>query len=167
MIQRQFPARAVILICPYLVKPSTFPSIFKRRERWNCYNNEIKGFFISSLSLRFCESDEINTQHESLIDWIMELIMDNIYIFFFRWKNLWCHISSLISLRFQTLMTIDISWFFFLLQHSGKLGSSSSFSSSRSCEFSYSNVWEIILFTSGLYYPSELEFYNRIYPYPI
>lgn len=83
MIQRQFPARAVILICPYLVKPSTFPSIFKRRERWNCYNNEIKGFFISSLSLRFCESDEINTQHESLIDWIMELIMDNIYIFFF------------------------------------------------------------------------------------
>lgn len=114
MIQRQFPARAVILICPYLVKPSTFPSIFKRRERWNCYNNEIKGFFISSLSLRFCESDEINTQHESLIDWIMELIMDNIYIFFFRWKNLWCHISSLISLRFQTLMTIDVSWFFFL-----------------------------------------------------
>lgn len=115
MIQRQFPARAVILICPYLVKPSTFPSIFKRRERWNCYNNEIKGFFISSLSLRFCESDEINTQHESLIDWIMELIMDNIYIYFFSlWKNLWCHISSLISLRFQTLMTIDISWFFFL-----------------------------------------------------
>lgn len=115
MIQRQFPARAVILICPYLVKPSTFPSIFKRRERWNCYNNEIKGFFISSLSLRFCESDEINTQHESLIDWIMELIMDNIYIYFFSlWKNLWCHISSLISLRFQTLMTIDVSWFFFL-----------------------------------------------------
>lgn len=33
----------------------------------------------------------------------------------------------------------------------------------KPCEFSYSNVREIIPFTSGLYYPSELEFYNRIY----
>lgn len=166
MIQRQFPARAVILICPYLVKPSTFPSIFKRRERWNCYNNEIKGFFISSLSLRFCESDEINTQHESLIDWIMELIMDNIYIYiFFRYGKIYGAIYPLWSrydfkLWWQSMFP-DFSFY------SGKLGSSFSFSSSRSCEFSYSNVWEIILFTSGLYYPSELEFYNRIYPYPI